>query len=153
MSSSHPSPQLGSRKRKIHHILDSSEEEKEAFMPLNRKRSLKPSHGGARQFATNQGTPVTTTLTPSPQTQSLPTFPTDPTLEPALTHGKSASLRIHSPECLPKQEEDVAPIGQHEPSPPEDIDSPPRTPFEFVYQDLVDDDFGRRVCEAYKSSQ
>ncbi|KAI4166485.1 MAG: hypothetical protein LQ343_008013 [Gyalolechia ehrenbergii] len=149
MPSSRPSPQLASRRRKIHHVPDSSEEEAEAFVPSkrHRKKRLRLRYSRARQVPTDQAflSPVAIVLTPSSQTQTTPTIPT--------TDGKTASLHIPSPQCLPKQEEGVPSMAQHEPSPPEDTDSPPRTPFEFVWEGLVDEDFGSKVCLAYYSSQ
>ncbi|KAL9023812.1 MAG: hypothetical protein Q9196_006958, partial [Gyalolechia fulgens] len=159
MPSSRPSTQLSSRKRKIYHVLDSSEEEGEeealVLSKRHRKRRLRPRYSRARQVPIDHAilTPVTIALSPSPQAQILGTLPTDPAVEHAVTDGKSASLQIPSPGYLPESEGGVASMTHQEPSQAEYAESPPQTPFEFVYQDLVDDDFGRKVCEAFTSSQ
>ncbi|KAI4226224.1 MAG: hypothetical protein L6R40_008301 [Gallowayella cf. fulva] len=170
MPSSHSPPHLASRKRKVH-VLHSSEEEDEqeeqqAWKPSKRYRTRKPRSRNppAPPIATRHPipTPPTIALTPSPQLHTLPapphrlpTPPNDPSLKPALTHSKSTSLPIPFPECLPKNEEATTAIAQpgFEPSPPEDAedaDEPLRSPFEWVYMYPVDQDFGSKVCEAYR---
>ncbi|KAL8919995.1 MAG: hypothetical protein Q9208_006499 [Pyrenodesmia sp. 3 TL-2023] len=70
--------------------------------------------------------------------------------EPVFASGKSASTQAPRPNSLPAPER-TPPVVQPGPSQPEETESPPRSPIDWVY-DAYDEDFGRKVCGAYESS-
>ncbi|KAL9005221.1 MAG: hypothetical protein Q9188_001981 [Gyalolechia gomerana] len=96
-------------------------------------------------------------ILPSPRYQISQWLPPDRAAEPITTSGEDTGACIPSIEHQPTQERSPS-ATQPEPSPHESrhssaSETPPRTPFEFVYTNLFDEDFGRKVCEAYLESK
>ncbi|KAL8940744.1 MAG: hypothetical protein Q9211_002125 [Gyalolechia sp. 1 TL-2023] len=151
------SSQPGNRKRKIHHVLDLSNEEDERFgsptLRCKRRRSLPYDHP--------QYIPESAIL-PPPEEQIPQCLWPDPAIEPTVATHENMGARVPCIQNQPRQE--TSPLGPPQPGPSPyrpstpgtrssvTSEKPPRTPFDFVYTNLIDSDFGRKVCDAYRSS-
>ncbi|KAL8942967.1 MAG: hypothetical protein Q9211_001168 [Gyalolechia sp. 1 TL-2023] len=98
-------------------------------------------------------------LTPiSPPSSQKPTLRINPTAKHVFfprtelksTEIKPSSAPTATEERLPRQER--SPSELLSPSISSAREPSPQTPIEYVYLNLVDEDFGRKVCEAYANS-
>ncbi|KAL8902662.1 MAG: hypothetical protein Q9207_004483 [Kuettlingeria erythrocarpa] len=141
------------RKRKVDHVVDHCGE----AQPLGptrsqNKRRCRSGHSHNPLIPTEQDIPtlVTSASVSSPQTPESPIRLPDSATEPIVTSYKNASTYLLPSECLPPRDE-IPTLCQLGPSAPEESESPPRTPIDWVY-DAYDEDFGRKVCDAYEFS-
>ncbi|KAI4188686.1 MAG: hypothetical protein LQ346_005266, partial [Caloplaca aetnensis] len=151
MSLSHPTSQIDHRKRKAHYVLDHDCDETPSSVRLQsrHKRRCRPEDSPHPLVPTEHDIPtlVTSTSVSSPQTPKSPASFPGSAIQPIVPSGKSASVHVPSPESLPAPDE-IPPVVQRTSSPLKEIESPPRSPIDWVY-DAYDEDFGRKVCEAY----
>ncbi|KAL8941102.1 MAG: hypothetical protein Q9216_002434 [Gyalolechia sp. 2 TL-2023] len=96
-------------------------------------------------------------IIPSLHTQRSQHLPPDPAAEPIFPDGADTGPCIITYENQPTQERSPPPTkpepSPHGSRPPSASETSPRTPFEFVYTNAIDHDFGQKVCDAYQNSR